>query len=218
MSDYISLLATRHTTKKFDPTRRIPEATIAAVKQILQLSPSSTNSQPWHFVIAGTEEGKERIARSAHGFYEFNAPKIRNASHVVVLCTKTDIDTAYTDAIVEQERIDGRFPSDEVMAMNKKGREYFTNLHRTELKDVRHWMEKQTFIALGNLLIGAAHLGLHACPMEGFDYEVLNRELGLSDKGFYPSVIVSLGYGAADDFNAITPKSRWPLGTIITEI
>jgi nitroreductase/dihydropteridine reductase len=218
MHSYIEALTTRYTTKKFDPDRRLDAETVQAVKDILQLSPSSTNSQPWHFVIAGTDEGRQRVAKAAHGVYAFNASKICDASHVVVLCTKTDIDTEYTTQVLEQEERDGRFPSEETKAANRKGREFFAMLHRNELQDAFHWMEKQTFIALGNLLSGAAHLGIHACPMEGFDHEVLEKELGLTEKGYKPSVIVALGFSAADDFNAVTPKSRWPQERIITEI
>ena len=35
------------------------------IKTLLQYSPSSTNSQPWHFIVASTEEGKARVAKSA---------------------------------------------------------------------------------------------------------------------------------------------------------
>src|SRR5690554_5990510 len=125
MHSYIEALTTRYTTKKFDPDRRLDAETVQAVKDILQLSPSSTNSQPWHFVIAGTDEGRQRVAKAAHGVYAFNASKICDASHVVVLCTKTDIDTEYTTQVLEQEERDGRFPSEETKAANRKGREFF---------------------------------------------------------------------------------------------
>lgn len=218
MTTYIKKLESRYTAKKFTPNISIPSKTIEDIKRILQLSPSSTNSQPWHFVIATSEESKERIAESARGFYEFNAGKITDASAVVVLCTKSTVDTDYTDTVLLQEEKDGRFPNNEVKEMNRKGREFFMLKHRDTLNDAQHWMEKQTFIALGNLLVGAEHLGLQACPMEGFDYEYLTEALALDKKGFVPTVIVSLGYGADDDFNANTPKSRLPQQSIITEI
>ncbi|MFA9394236.1 MAG: oxygen-insensitive NAD(P)H nitroreductase [Halodesulfovibrio sp.] len=218
MTTYIEKLESRYTAKKFTPNIAIPPSILSDVKKVLQLSPSSTNSQPWHFVIATSQESKDKIAASARGFYEFNAGKIKDASAVVVLCTKTTIDTDYTNAILAQEEKDGRFPTNEVREMNRKGREFFVLHHRDTIQDAQHWMEKQTFIALGNLLIGAEHLGLQACPMEGFDYDNLTERLGLAEKGLAPTVIVSLGYGADDDFNASAPKSRMPQQSVITEI
>lgn len=54
----------RHTTKAYAP-RRISDADMAQVRALLRFSPSSTNLQPWHFVIAGTDEGKARVAKAA---------------------------------------------------------------------------------------------------------------------------------------------------------
>ena len=39
-------------------------------------APNGANLQPWHFVIANTEEGKKRIAKGTEGFYSFNTKKI----------------------------------------------------------------------------------------------------------------------------------------------
>jgi nitroreductase/dihydropteridine reductase len=64
---------TRHTAKAYDPTRRIGEADLARLMELLRFSPSSTNLQPWHFIIAGTPEGKERVAKAAEGRFAFNA-------------------------------------------------------------------------------------------------------------------------------------------------
>ena len=61
----LSELATkRKTTKVFDATRKLSEAQIAEIKTLLQYTPSSTNSQPWHFVITNSAEGKARIAKA----------------------------------------------------------------------------------------------------------------------------------------------------------
>jgi len=55
-----SLAKRRYTTKAFDASRKIPQASIDALLEQLRHSPSSVNSQPWHFVIASTDEGKAR--------------------------------------------------------------------------------------------------------------------------------------------------------------
>lgn len=46
--------------------------------------------------------------------------------------------------------------------------------------------------------------------MEGFDSKVLDTELGLRERGFTSSVVVSLGYRSNEDFNARLAKSRLP--------
>ncbi len=98
------------------------------------------------------------------------------------------------------------------------GRSYFVNMHRFDLKDANHWMEKQVYLNVGTLLLGASTLEIDAVPIEGFDPKVLDEEFGLREKGYTSVVIVPLGYHAEDDFNAKTPKSRWDAETVFTEI
>ena len=86
--DIIKALETRYSTKEFDPTKKISSEDMNKIETLLQLSPSSTNVQPWHFIVASTEEGKNRVAKSAEGFFVFNKDKILNASAVVVFATK----------------------------------------------------------------------------------------------------------------------------------
>ncbi|AZQ11883.1 oxygen-insensitive NAD(P)H nitroreductase [Shewanella khirikhana] len=215
MQELSLLVKQRHTCKAFDPTRKISEEHIESLKTLLQFSPSSTNSQPWHFVLASSEEGKATVAKATEQ-YGFNTAKILNASHVVVLCTKVQMDEEHLQKVLKQEQADGRFADEQSMQNQHNGRSFFVNMHRFELKDAQHWMEKQVYLALGTLLLGAAALEIDACPIEGFDATALNRELGLREQGLCASAVVALGYRSADDFNASLPKSRLPQDEIFT--
>ena len=209
----------RHTCKAYDPARKIPQDQLEQIKTLLRYSPSSVNSQPWHFVIASSAEGKERIAKSAQqGPYAANAAKIMNASHVVVFCARTAMDHAHIARLLAQEEADGRFPTEEGKQMQNKGRTFYVNMHRFDEKDTQHWMEKQVYLALGTLLLGAAAMEIDATPIEGFDPRILNEELKLRDKGMTSVVLVALGYRSDDDFNAKLPKSRLPEGEVISEL
>lgn len=211
-----ALAKSRYTTKAYDATRKIPQETIETLLDQLRHSPSSVNSQPWHFIVASDDQGKARVAKGAEGGFVYNESKILNASHVVVLCTRTEMPEAHLQAVLAQEERDGRFANDEAKAGQDKSRRGYVNMHKFDQKDVQHWMEKQTYLALGTLLLGAASLGVDATPMEGFDFKKLDEELGLRDKGFTSLVIVSLGYRSEGDFNAKLPKSRLPAESVFT--
>ena len=209
----------RHTCKAYDQNMKIPQDQVEQIKTLLRFAPSSVNSQPWHFIIASSEEGKERIAKSTQqGVYSANVQKILNASHVLVFCARTKMDDAHIARLLAQEEADGRFPTQEGKETQNKGRNYYANQHRFELKDAQHWMEKQVYLALGTLLLGAAAMGIDATPIEGFDAQLLNEELGLKDKGMTSVVLAALGYRSQDDFNAKLPKSRLPMGEVISEL
>jgi nitroreductase/dihydropteridine reductase len=106
--DIVSVALKRYSTKAFDATKKLTAEQAENLKTLLQYSPSSTNSQPWHFIVASSDEGKARVAKAASGTYVFNERKILDASHVVVFCAKTAMDDAWLERVVDQEEADGR--------------------------------------------------------------------------------------------------------------
>ncbi len=138
------------------------------------------------------------------------------SSHTLVFCTKTDITSEYLNQLLEQDDLSGRFKDEKAKLGQKDTRHGYVDFYRNEQKNLFGWMENQTFIALGQLLFAAGLEGIDATPMGGFDEEVLNTELGLTEKGLRSSVIVSLGYRSENDFNAKLPKSRLPDEVIFT--
>ncbi|WP_337023799.1 MULTISPECIES: oxygen-insensitive NAD(P)H nitroreductase [unclassified Pantoea] len=211
-------VARRHTVKAFASGKSLPQEEIETLLNVLLNSPSSVNSQPWHFVVASTPEGREQIAQSTTGAFVYNGPKVLNASHVIALCMRTDLDDAHLQNVLAQEEQDGRFAKPEGKAGQDKSRRGYVDMHRYEQRDIPQWMEKQVYLALGGLLLGAAMLGIDATPMEGFDQRALDQALGLREKGFTSVVLVSLGYRSDEDFNAALPKSRLPREDIFTFI
>ncbi len=57
--DFLELSKKRFTAKKFDPSKKIPEDDIKKLKEILRLSPSSVNSQPWVFIFGSSDQAKK---------------------------------------------------------------------------------------------------------------------------------------------------------------
>lgn len=216
--DIVSVALARYSTKAFDASKKLTAEQAANLKTLLRYSPSSTNSQPWHFIVASTDEGKARVAKSTAGGYVFNERKMLDASHVVVFCAKTAIDDAWLEKVVDQEEADGRFANPEAKAANHKGRTFFADLHRKEYHDDDQWAARQTYLNVGNFLLAMGAMGLDAVPIEGFDAAVLDAEFGLKDKGFTSLVVVPVGYHSEEDFNKKLPKSRLPEETVITEI
>ena len=208
----------RHTVKAFEPGQSVPQEKIDTLLNVLQNSPSSVNSQPWHFVVASTDEGRAAMAKAATSAFAYNEPKILHASHVIALCMRSDLDEAHLQKVLAQEAKDGRFVAEGAQAGQDKSRRSYVDMHRYEQRDLPQWMEKQVYLALGGLLLGAAMLGIDATPMEGFDQRALDLALGLREKGLTSVVLVSLGVRSEKDFNAALPKSRLPRDEVFTFI
>ncbi len=211
------LLNTRYSTKNFDESKKISTEVWGQLENALRMSASSTNAQPWHFIVTDTEEGKKRLAKGTEK-YPFNTDKILSSSHVVLFCAHVNVEDKFLLHVLDKEDSDGRFANSEFKEQMHGARTFFVDMHRKDLNDIQHWTEKQVYLNIGNALLGAAVLGLDALPMEGIDIEALNEEFGLTDKGLTAVVAVAFGYQSEDDFNAKLPKSRLDINEIITRI
>lgn len=219
-NDIITHAKSRHTAKAYDKNRKISPETMEKIKELLRFSASSTNAQPWHFIIISSEEGKQRLAKTNEKTFPFNNPSILNASHTIIFCSRLTMDEEHLAKILEQEELDGRFDSDASLKEKMdQGRKFFINLHKNEYNDLQHWMAKQVYLNVGQFLLGLAALGIDATPMEGIDSKAIDQEFALAQKGYTSLVAVTLGYhDANNDYNAKLPKSRLPYNYILSEI
>jgi len=186
----LKILQERYTTKLYDPTHRLSKEEIEQIKELLRLSPSSINSQPWAFEIIEDDVIKERLSEHSMN----NSGRVRAASLVIVFHVYRSVE------VFERERI-------ACLAEGPQGfyRGYVAS--RGEVA-VRAWMERQVYIALGVLLAALPVLGVDSTPMEGIDLEAYDGILG--HEKYRPIVAVALGRRDPKDENqpSITPKGR----------
>ncbi|MFW1971961.1 oxygen-insensitive NAD(P)H nitroreductase [Acinetobacter bereziniae] len=216
--DLLTVAKTRYTTKAYDATKKIPQEQFERLVEILRLTPSSINIQPWHFFIADHDEAKQRIAKALVGKYAYNAPKVLDSSHTILFCTKADISEQHLADLLQQDDLSGRFKDEKAKQGQKESRSGYVSYYRNEKGDIQRWAENQTFIALGQMLLAAGIEGIDATPIGGFDEAILTEELGLTEKNLIPSVIMTLGYRSDVDFNAKLPKSRLAQKDLITRL
>lgn len=218
MMDVLNATQMRYTTKAYDASKKIPDHQFQRLLEILRLTPSSVNIQPWHFLIADNIEAKTRIAKGLTGRYAYNAPKVLDGSHSIIFCTRTDVTQEHLEQLLKQDDLNGRFKDEKAKEAQGQTRAGYVEYYRNEQQNLYGWMENQTFIALGQLLLAAGLEGVDATPMGGFDEEIISQEFELAEKGLRPSVIVSLGYRSESDFNAQLPKSRLDDAVIFTTL
>lgn len=209
----IDALKSRKTCKVYDASRRLTAEQIADIKLLLRYAPSSVNVQPWHYFLIESTEAKEKVLP---GFMEFNRPKVMDSTLTVIFAVRDQLGEAHVELITEQEDKDQRF----VDAASKEGvaagRRRFIELNSHNQTDLDKWCEKQAYIALGTLLLGASALGIDATPIEGIEPEVLDQILDLKAQGLHSIVAVTLGHASSEDYNGKLPKSRLPEDEVLT--
>ncbi|UNU73447.1 oxygen-insensitive NAD(P)H nitroreductase [Moraxella nasovis] len=209
------IASSRYTCKAYDPNKPLNDDTIKQLLETLRLSPSSINIQPWRFLVADNATAKVKICQSMIGNGEHNVAKVMNASHVLVLCTKTSLDTRHLDNVLHAEHKAGRFSSNEAMTARKQHCMTYLQPLQQDPKKLFIWSEQQTFIALGHFLFAAQIAGVAATPIGGFNVQILNDILHLADRHLTSSVIVALGYPSKDEPNQHLPKARLDADQVI---
>ena len=204
--DALTIAQNRYTSKAYDASKKIPQDTLNNFLEILRLTPSSINIQPWQFIVAQSDQAKQNISHAMPDHFAYNIPKVLHASEVIIFTAKTDIDQHHLDAIIEAEDQAGRFRTPESKQAQKETRTRYIELYKT--KDIHRWVDNQIHIALGSALYAAKSLGIDATAIGGFDLTLLDQHLNLTAQGLRSVVLLSLGYHSTEDFNADLPKAR----------
>jgi nitroreductase len=196
-------LSWRYATKKFDASRKIPEATWKTLEQALLLAPSSYGLQPWRFYVVTDAAVRVRLREAA-----WNQPQITDASHLVVLARRRNLSAADVDRFIDRIVEVRHAPRESLAQYRGMMVGSVTNPGAAPGGSVDGWAARQVYIALGFFLSAAAMLDIDACPMEGFDPARFDQILGLEKDGYAATVLATAGYRADDDSYAKLPKVR----------
>ena len=196
----LELIQKRYSAKKYNAEKEIPQEKIEALKEILRLTPSSINIQPWKFTFVENPEIKGQLAKvSMH-----NEEKINQAKLLVVFSVADDLDAF--QKVVDKELPEAR-------------RDWYNKIKASKPEaDLKIWLSQQVYIALGVGLTASIALGLDSTAMEGIESDKYMTILDMFE--YKPLFAMAVGYGAEDDFNRIEamPKSRRPLESVIENI
>ncbi len=197
----------RYATKQFDPTKKIPADQWSALEQALVLSPSSFGLQPWRFVVVSDPALRARLRGHSWG-----QSQVTDASHLVVFAARHPLDAGDIARFVARTAEVRGVPVESLKGFHDMMAGALLSRPRAALEA---WAERQCYLAFQNLMLSAALLGIDSCPLEGLDPKKYDEELGLPALGYATVAACALGYRAAGDKYATTPKVRFPADEVI---
>ncbi|MGV6987963.1 NAD(P)H-dependent oxidoreductase [Testudinibacter sp. P80/BLE/0925] len=201
----------RAATRHYDPLKKVSREDFDYILECGRLSPSSVGSEPWQFLVVQNSELRQKLKMVSWGM----ATQVDDASYLVVLLAKKN---ARYDSDFFRQGLEKRGLNEaqmtKTLAMYRQFQTHDMNLLESE-RTLFDWCSKQTYIALANMMTGAALIGIDSCPIEGFDYAEVNRVLAESG-AFEPqewgvSVMVTFGYRAKE----IKSKYRKPISEVV---
>jgi nitroreductase len=199
-------LSWRYATKKFDSSKRIPSKLWTALESSLVLTPSSYGLQPWGFVVVDSPALRRELRAAAYG-----QAQVEDASHLVVMCSRDPFRIEDVDAHIAR--------ISELRSTDPSAHAGFRTMAETKLLggnvDVARWADEQVHIALGQLMLSAALLGIDTCALGGIDPAGFDAVLGLRAKGLRTVVACAVGYRLDTDKYATLPKVRFASERVI---
>lgn len=194
---FMDAMTFRHACKAFDGSKKISEADFRGILEIGRISPSSFGLEPWKFVVIQNEALREKLK----GFTWGAQGQLPTASHFVIILARKKQGMLYgSDYVEHMMREVKRLPEDIV----QRYRGFYEKFQKVDFKllesdrSMFDWAVKQTYIAMANMMTGAASMGIDSCPIEGFDLEkteaFLKDDLQIDTEAFGPAVMVAFGY------------------------
>ncbi len=208
--DSIERLKWRYAVKKFDRDTILPDGKIDLLIEAFNLTATSYGLQPIRLVVLKNKDIQGELVKHSYG-----QKQVAQASHVLVICIETNVDTQYITQYFERVK-SVRGTSEEILSPFKKA--LVDSFSQKETDEIMQWATNQAYLAMGNLLTVCALEKIDACPMEGFDPEAYDEELDLKAHNLSSVLVLPVGKRADDDFFSELKKVRRDLAESIIHI
>ena len=206
----IENLKWRYATKNFDNTRKVNQTDLEKLKEAVRLSPSSYGLQLYKVLIIEDPAIRKKLKPAS-----WDQQQITDASHLFLFCNFKEIRTGDIDTFL---RLRAEVQNLDPGSLHNFGDFMKSKLGALQEAAAKSWTARQTYIALGTLLVACAELKIDACPMEGFEPEKYDEILKLGEKGLSASVLAAIGYRSGEDQLQYAPKVRKPLEVLFETI
>ena len=91
--ELLDSLRWRYATKQFDSERSLSEAQVTQLLEAANLSATSYGLQPFKFLVLKDQAKQDQLVASSYG-----QAQVAQASHVIVIATRTDVDADYVNS------------------------------------------------------------------------------------------------------------------------
>ncbi|WP_410513668.1 nitroreductase family protein [Paenibacillus sp. BR2-3] len=195
--EFSKVIRERHSVRKYDPSWKISDEEIKELLGEAILAPSSSNLQPWRFIVINNQELKEKLLPVAN-----NQQQVVDASAVIAVLGDTE---AYRNAeTIFDQALEAGFITPEVrdmMATNTYNA--YSGMSPERLKDIA--LVDGGLISM-QLMLAAKAKGYDTVPMGGYNAGAF-RELFQIPQRYATVILIALGKAAVEG----RPTVRLPL-------
>ncbi|WP_312115790.1 nitroreductase family protein [Brevibacillus reuszeri] len=183
---FLDVITERRSVRHYDPNVKISRDEIKEMLKEATLAPSSSNLQPWRFLVIDDQELKEKLLPIA-----FNQQQVVQASAIIAILGDYEgykaAETIYTKAV------SAGFMNEEVkssLIQNINSR--YSNRAREIIKEIA--LVDGGLVAMQFMLVAKAR-GYDTVPMGGYNTDKFKEAFDITDR-YVPIMLIALGKAA----------------------
>ena len=198
--EFNKVIRERHSVRKYDPTWKISNEEIKELLNEAILAPSSSNLQPWRFIVINDQALKEKLLPIAN-----NQQQVVDASAVIAVLGDVE---AYSNAgtIYDQAVAAGVMPIEVRDNMVNNITKGYPSMGTARLKEIA--LVDGGLISM-QLMLAAKARGYDTVPMGGYNADAF-RELFQIPQRYATVMLIALGKAAVEG----RPSVRLPLENV----
>ncbi len=180
---FIDVIRERRSVRAYDPTVRISREEMTEILELATLAPSSSNLQPWRFLVIDKPELKDKLLPIA-----FNQQQVVEASAVIAVLG--DVESYKNAEKIYGEAVDAGFmPADTASSFIERTVRTYSNLSPEAARQIVY--TDGGLISMQLMLI-ARSKGYDTVPMGGYDKAKFVEAFGITEN-LMPIMLIAIG-------------------------
>ncbi len=197
---FYDVLTSRRSVRKYDTTAVISQEEITELLEIATKAPSSSNMQPWRFLVITNQEIKQKLVPVA-----FNQQQVAEASAIVIVLA--DLEMYTLSEKIYGAAVTAGFMSEEVASnFVQNSTKMYSSLPAERLKEIAVF---DTGLVAMQLMLAARAKGFDTVPMGGYNRDQVKEMFNISDR-YLPTLMLPIGKAAVEGH----PSVRLPIADI----
>lgn len=184
---FSDIIRERHSVRKYDPTFKISRDEIEDILNDAILAPSSSNLQPWRFIVIDDQETKKELRLIAN-----NQEQVETSSAVIAVLGDKEM-YRNIEKVYRSNYEAGYMDEATMQLMIENSNRLYPNIPEEIRKSIAAF---DTGLVSMQLMLAAKAKGYDTVPMGGFDKQKFTEKFQVSDR-YMPMLLLALGKAAA---------------------
>jgi nitroreductase len=198
---FLDVIQERRSVRTFDSTVKISRQEMTEILELATLAPSSSNLQPWRFLIIDKPELKKKLLPIA-----FNQQQVVEASAVIAVLG--DVKSYKKAEKIYGQAVEAGFmPADTAKSFIERTVGMYSNLQPEVARQIVY--TDGGLISM-QLMLVARSKGYDTVPMGGYDKAKFVEAFGISEQ-FVPVMLIAIGKATKPGH----PTTRLPIEDVV---